>query len=61
MFIEPWCKEINSGSGVFDADTAKRLRLKAQGCFNPGIAIPGSNNPERVASKRRNRVAVDPF
>ena len=53
--------------------TAKRLRLKAQGCFNPGKEQFAENfNPERVATghrkgfrlgrtleERRNRLAVE--
>src|SRR5882672_5022110 len=31
------------------ADIAKRLRLKAQGCFNPGLTSLIIINPERVA------------
>src|SRR5215813_12851392 len=48
--------------------TAKRLRLKARGCFNPGSRPIHSFNPEGIASRmrsearfrlhHRNRVAV---
>jgi len=39
--------------------TAKRLSLKAQGCFNPGEQMQILINPERVAPAGRNRVAVE--
>ena len=34
---------------VVSCFTAKRLRLEAQGCFNPGLAKLRLFNPERVA------------
>ena len=40
--------EVQRG-GASNTGTAKRLRLKAQGCFNPGGKSRLVTNPERVA------------
>ena len=39
--------------------TAKRLRLKAQGCFNPGVVSADHYQPGTGCANGRNRIAVE--
>ena len=41
--------------------TAKRLRLEAQGCFNPGITRLKGDQPGTGCDRGRNRFAVGPI
>jgi len=49
----------NSLSVEGGAFTATRLRLKAQGCFNPGKEVLRILKPGTGCGRRRNRLAVD--
>ena len=59
-----WTGSIQVSSATFDkhtgrAVTAKRLRLKAQGCFNLGLVSSDHHQPGTGCAKGRNRVAVE--